>query len=127
SPKLIIVSEAQEYQAAAGQSVHKANIAFVGRAMSMQQMHKTFPVTGGLCTAVASKLQGTVVHDCCSDHAQMEETVRVGHPSGTMEFHVSVKEANGIEPTIEKAAVARTARRIMEGFAYAPAALFWGH
>ncbi|WP_262385390.1 2-methylaconitate cis-trans isomerase PrpF family protein [Shouchella clausii] len=127
SPKLIIVSEAEEYETAARQTVHKANIDFVGRAMSMQQMHKTFPVTGGLCTAVASKLQGTVVHECCSDHAQNEETVRVGHPSGTMEFHVSVKEAKDIEPTIEKAAVARTARRIMEGFAYAPAALFWGH
>lgn len=124
SPKVILVAPHTTYQSSAGKTINKEEIDFVSRAMSMQKMHKTFPVTGGLCTAVASKLKGTIVHECCKGEND-SETVIIGHPSGKMEFFVKVTDRNN-HVTVEKAAVARTARRLMEGFAYAPAPLFWG-
>ncbi|WP_059103067.1 2-methylaconitate cis-trans isomerase PrpF family protein [Shouchella shacheensis] len=123
SPKVILVAPRIAYQSSTGATIDKEDIDFVSRAMSMQKMHKTFPVTGGLCTAVASKLKGTIVNECVKQEHN-SETVLIGHPSGKMEFSVNVNDTND-HVTIERAAVARTSRRLMEGFAYTSADLFW--
>ncbi|WP_077597107.1 2-methylaconitate cis-trans isomerase PrpF family protein [Oceanobacillus kimchii] len=122
SPKIILVSKAQTYSNLHGNKINKNLIHLTARAMSMQEMHKTFPVTGGLCTATASKLKGTVVYDCCENSTTDE--VNIGHPSGTMDFLISLND-DGENVQLKKTAVARTARRLMEGYAYVPKELFW--
>lgn len=123
TPKVVMVSEGQTYTTESGTTINAGNINLTGRAMSMQKMHKAFPVTGGLCTAAASQLIGTVVHSCWQETANTEEVV-VGHPSGSMEFVIDIED-DGTNVIFNKTAVARTSRRLMEGFVYVPKKLFW--
>jgi hypothetical protein len=123
SPKVIVVSPPQDYVNAKGEQSLAEHIHLTARAMSMQKMHKTYPVTGGLCTATAAKLKGTIVHACAAGSEAAEEIV-IGHPSGSMEFQIQLDD-DGAHVKLTKTAVARTSRRIMEGHAYVPAKLFW--
>ncbi|MFD1067109.1 2-methylaconitate cis-trans isomerase PrpF family protein [Oceanobacillus locisalsi] len=122
SPKIVIVSPSQTYTNISGETIEQQTIHLTARAMSMQKMHKTFPVTGGICTATAAKLKGTVVYEC-SIHHHNDEFI-IGHPSGSMEFSIRCKD-NGQQVELDKTAVARTSRRLMEGYAYVPKELFW--
>jgi len=123
TPKAIIVSDAENYITESGTKIEDSSINLTGRAMSMQKMHKAFPVTGGLCTAAASQLKGTVVYNCSQDTANTKEVV-IGHPSGTMEFVIDIED-DGTNVIFNKTAVARTSRRLMEGYVYVPKELFW--
>lgn len=114
SPKVIVVSPSQTYVNTKGIITNEESIHLTARAMSMQKMHKTFPVTGGLCTAAASKLKGTVVYECCKQ-SQAKEII-IGHPSGIMDFGIELTDS-GNQVQFKKTSVARTSRRIMEGYA----------
>ncbi|WP_051301996.1 2-methylaconitate cis-trans isomerase PrpF family protein [Salibacterium aidingense] len=121
-PKVIIVSERQSYQGL-GTAVDKSHIDFTARAMAMGKVHKAFAVTGGICTSTAALIEGTVVHDV-SSHQETGD-IRIGHPSGTMDFSVTVEWNNG-EYHVTRSAVPRTSRRLMDGLAYVPAPVFEG-
>lgn len=123
TPKVIIVSKGQSYVTESKKTIDGSSINLTGRAMSMQKMHKAFPVTGGLCTAAASQLKGTIVHSCWQNTANTAEVV-VGHPSGSMEFVIDIED-DGTNVTFNKTAVARTSRRLMEGYVYVSKELFW--
>ncbi|SOC37589.1 2-methylaconitate cis-trans isomerase PrpF family protein [Salinicoccus kekensis] len=123
SPKVIMVSESRDYTSESGDVIEEADLSITARAMSMQKMHKAYPVTGGLCTASATQLKGTVVHDVCRE-ADSDEDIVIGHPTGKMKFVVDIEDS-GDEVTFHKTAVARTARRLMEGHAYVSKNIFW--
>jgi 2-methylaconitate cis-trans-isomerase PrpF len=89
----------------------------------MQEMHKTYPGTGTVCTGAAALIEGTLVNRFCSPRAWKEKVVRIGHPSGTISIEVGVANTPG-GPELKLAAFARTSRRIMEGFVYVPESLF---
>ncbi len=77
-------------------------------------LHKAFAATAAVATAVAACIPGTVVHAVC--RRQAEEVV-LGHPSGTFRVRVRL----GGEPgawRVERASYSRTARRLMEGYAF---------
>ncbi|WP_027717877.1 2-methylaconitate cis-trans isomerase PrpF family protein [Desulfovirgula thermocuniculi] len=124
-PKIIFVSPPCTYKASDGRVIEASQIDLVARAMSMQKMHKAFAVTGGICTSAAAKLKGTVVNEVLRPSAGRSKVIRLGHPSGTMEFEIEIMYGAGGTPRLEKAAVARTARRIMDGFVYVPREIFW--
>lgn len=110
SPKLILISPAASYYKPDGGLVSKDSIHFTARAMSMQNMHKTFPVTGGLCTAAAARLTGTLVNECCNTPDTPEITI--GHPSGTMVFTIKFSE-EGENVIFGKVAVARDRKSVV--------------
>jgi len=122
TPKVIVVAPSETYINNQGEKTNLEDIHLTARAMSMQKMHKTFPVTGGLCTAAAAKLEGTVVHECCNN--PQSEKIMIGHPSGSMDFLIELAN-DSQQVQLKKSAVARTSRRLMEGYAYVPAELFW--
>lgn len=123
SPKVILVSERRNYMSEAGKEIAAEDINITGRAMSMQKMHKAFPVTGGICTASASQLKGTVVHDIYQNNGNTAD-VTIGHPTGKMKFVIDIED-DGYEAVFHKTAVARTSRRLMEGSAYVAKQIFW--
>ena len=84
----------------------------------MQQMHKTYAGTSTVCTGIASKLPGTIVHEACRKEAQKRKEVRIGHPAGVIETE-SVVELKGNNYEVKRATLGRTARRIMEGIVFA--------
>jgi methylitaconate Delta-isomerase len=84
----------------------------------MQTPHKAYAVTVLICTAAAAKVPGTVVHEVYRQ-GNPPTQVRLGHPSGVVVADVIV-EAGAAGLRLTRAAVARTARRIMDGTAYVP-------
>ena len=75
------------------------------------------PVTGGICLSAAARIEGTVVEQVTRPAGGDGGVVRVGHPSGVSSFLIQVEATDsGFELT--KAAVAGTARRIMDGQVY---------
>jgi 2-methylaconitate cis-trans-isomerase PrpF len=85
--------------------------------ISAGQPHKAVPLTGALCTAVAARLDGSVVQRLgrpTTDGAPL----RIAHPSGVMTVDALVSDGIAIE-----AVVFRTARRLMEGRVLVPARL----
>ncbi|CAE8606717.1 unnamed protein product [Polarella glacialis] len=81
----------------------------------MQRVHKAYAVTGSVATTAAALLPGTLPHRMARP---TDGLLRIGHPSGVMEVHGAVED--GSQPKLLKAAITRTARRLMDGNAYIP-------
>jgi len=116
-PKIAFVTKSKNYITSLGKKVTKEEIDLVARIMSMQKMHPAYAVTGAMCTAAAAKIKGTVVHSVVSD--PNSEKIVIGHPKGVIE--IGVKMDSNLErkdPRVNEVIVARTARRLMEGYAY---------
>ena len=79
-------------------------------------MHKAYAVTGGICTATAALIAGTVANEVVSERAKATNRVTLAHPSGKLDFEICLTNDSGWH--VEKAGVARTARPIMKGIAY---------
>jgi len=61
---------------------------------------------------VAAKIKGTLVNQVLHND-NPPELVRIGHPAGVIPCYSEVDENNNVK----KAAIVRTARRLMEGYA----------
>jgi 2-methylaconitate cis-trans-isomerase PrpF len=81
--------------------------------MFMQQTHKTYAGTSTVCTGVASKLAGTIVHEFSRKRNVKE--LRIGHPAGVIETETVIENGK-----VRRATLGRTARRIMDGLVYLP-------
>jgi len=92
---------------------------FLSRLMFMQQMHKTYAATSTVCTGIAAKIPGTIVHEAARPETRDAVEVRIGHPAGAIVTE-SVVELEGNDYRVRRATVGRTARRIMEGTVYVP-------
>ncbi len=93
-------------------------IGLISRMMSMQKLHKAYAVTGAICTAVAAKIEGSLVHEIFKEEiGKQAEVVRIEHPSGAIDVEIEV-QGKGRDLKVKRAAIARTARRIMDGYVY---------
>jgi 2-methylaconitate cis-trans-isomerase PrpF len=100
-----------------GQSVGSGEMSLLARVVGgvPLAMHKAYPGTAGVCTAVAARIPGSVVAEVTAPGDG--DTLTVGHPSGTMPIWARVRSTAG-EVVVERAAYARTARRLAEGYAF---------
>ncbi len=124
-PKVALVAAPGDYQSSQGVLVKPENIDLIARTKALGKMHKAYAVTGGICTATAALIKGTVVSEVVGNRAVETNTVRIGHPSGVLEFAIELVSEEDGTMHLKKAAVARTARRIMDGSVYVPARV-WG-
>jgi 2-methylaconitate cis-trans-isomerase PrpF len=113
------VSPPQAYKShITGEEVSAGSVDFVSRDMFMQIMHKTYSGTATVCTGCAAVTPGTIVNSVMRKNRQ-SQVVRIGHPGGVIEADMRAEETpQGIK--ISRAAIGRTARRIMEGYVYVP-------
>jgi 2-methylaconitate isomerase len=119
-PKIAFVSQSRPYLQLDGIPREAADVDLVARIMSMGHLHRAYALTGAICTAVATQIPGTLVHEVVTERARTSRMLRLGHPSGVMELSASVHQ-EGESWYVEKASAARTARRLMEGDIYIPA------
>lgn len=119
-PKMIVISDKTEYSTVDGTIVRANDVDLVARAMSMQKAHKAFPVTGTICTGIASRVKESLVHETVGELTS-SDTVRIGHPAGTISVEACVELTDG-GLRVRKAAIVRTARCILTGYAYVPLA-----
>jgi 2-methylaconitate cis-trans-isomerase PrpF len=136
-PKIAFVAPAADYTALDGVRYGARDFDVLGRAISMGNCHRAFPLTVAMCLAVAARIPGTVVNECLpvsgaddlleqATHAptrvsgpRSNNDVRLGHPSGTLPIAAHVT-TTGAGPKAETVTVYRTARRLMEGFVRVP-------
>jgi 2-methylaconitate cis-trans-isomerase PrpF len=121
-PKVALVAPAAEYKTATGSPLAKDTHDLQGRLMSMQLPHRSYAVSGGICTAVAAEIEGTIVHACAAGSRSPDGRFRIAHPYGIMDVQVEMTERGGA-PYVLAARVGRTARRILSGLAYVPASI----
>ena len=120
TPILGMIAPAEDYWNVLGNRwVRAEECDFVTRLMFMQQMHKTYAGTSTVCTGVASKLPGTIVYEMARQECQERLATFFGHPGGVIETEAKV-ELDGNTWRAARATVARTARRIMEGYVFVP-------
>ena len=111
-PMIAVVSEPQDYHAyGTGKTVKAQDISFVSRLMFMQVLHKTYAGTGTCCTGVAACIPGTVGEEVCA--RRWGKQINIGHPCGVIDVEAEVEGGK-----VNRAAFARTARRIMEGYVW---------
>ena len=136
-PKIAFVAPAADYTALDGVRYGARDFDVLGRAISMGNCHRAFPLTVAMCLAVAARIPGTVVNECLPNngaddlldqptHAptragatRYNNPIRLGHPSGTLPIAAHVT-TSGAGPKAETVTVYRTARRLMEGFVRVP-------
>lgn len=112
-PMLAVVSAPQDYQSyTSGRTIKAGDISFASRLMFMQVLHKTYAGTGTCCTGVAACITGTVVAEVCAERP-WDKQINIGHPSGVIDVEAEVTAGE-----VKRAAFARTARRIMEGYVW---------
>ena len=118
TPILGMISPPADYRNDLGQSTVRADeVDLVSRLMFMQQMHKTYAGTSTVCTGVASRIPGTIVHEMTNPETLSNPTVRIGHPAGVISTETRV-DLVGNGYVVRRATLGRTARRILEGYVY---------
>jgi 2-methylaconitate cis-trans-isomerase PrpF len=118
-PKVAFVAPRSAYRTTAGEMLAAETHDLQARLLSMQTAHRSYAGGGGICTAVAARLPGTVVHECASSEAVDPDVVRIAHPAGVMAVRISLS-GTSVDPHVISATVSRTARRIMSGAVWIP-------
>jgi hypothetical protein len=117
-PVPVAVAEPAAYRSyATGATVAAAGLDLLARVVGGRppMLHKAFPGTVGVCTAVAAAIPGTVV--ALAARRTGGDAFVIGHPSGLLPVWARARAgADGWE--VEQAAYARTARRLAEGRAF---------
>ncbi len=83
----------------------------------MGKLHHAMMGTAAVAIGTAAAIPGTLVNLAAGGEAR--ESVRFGHPSGTLTVGAQAEQING-EWTVKKAIMSRSARVLMEGWVHVP-------
>ncbi|TCP17904.1 hypothetical protein EV207_1746 [Scopulibacillus darangshiensis] len=117
-PKISFVSSPKDYQTMRDQLTAKGDIDVLARYISMGTLHKAFAVSGSVALAAATTIEGTIPNQILASSAS-KGNLRIGHPSGQIYIEIEVNKTNN-DYHVKRAAIGRTARRLMDGYAYVP-------
>jgi len=121
TPKVAFVAPAADYAASSGKQIAGGDIDLQARAMSMGKLHHAMMGTAAVAIGTAASIPGTLVNRAAGGGER--ESVRFGHPSGTLRVGAQVKLVDG-QWTVTKAIMSRSARVMMEGWVRVPADSF---
>ncbi|SFF42817.1 2-methylaconitate cis-trans isomerase [Fontimonas thermophila] len=121
TPKIAFVAPPRDYVASNGRLIKASEIDLNVRALSMGKLHHAMMGTAAVAIATAAAIPGTLVNRAAG--GGMRESVRFGHPSGTLRVGATVEQVNG-EWIVRKAVMSRSARILMEGWVRVPADAF---
>ena len=120
-PLFVAVSPAAPYATMRGEAVDPASTDLRARLIWYYKCHESMAGTGSMCTAAASRIPGSVVHQVIGTAAAATGSLRIGHPMGIMRVSVQAEPSNaegGV--SFSMLGFSRTARRIMDGMVYIP-------
>jgi 2-methylaconitate cis-trans-isomerase PrpF len=123
APFFAIVSPPADYRTISGGSVKAEEVDLVSRLLFMLKMHKTYPVTGTVCTGAAVRIPGCIAYEVLREAARSRLTVNIGHPGGVIPVEAAAETTDG-QMKMKKIGVYRTARRIMDGTVYVRKTVF---
>lgn len=117
APFFAIVGQAADYLCYNGMRIKRAEIDLVSRLLFMQHMHKTYPITGTVCTGAAARIPGTIPWEIISQEARNRERLSIGHPGGKVEV-IATALTTQKDVQMQTIKVYRTARKILDGVVY---------
>jgi 2-methylaconitate cis-trans-isomerase PrpF len=123
NPFFAIVSSPADYRTYNGKEVKAEDTDIASRLLFMLHMHKTYPITGTVCTGAAARIPGSIVWNVMRESARREITLRIGHPGGVIPVESQAVSENG-EIRFERIGVYRTARILMDGYVYVRKSVF---
>lgn len=115
-PKLAFVGPPRDYVRTDGAAQPAAAATVRASMMSMGRLHRSYALTGGICTAVAANIPGTLPAEAAGGP---DADCRIGHPAGVMPLRVEMNR-DGDDWGVRFVAAYRTARRLMEGTVLVP-------
>lgn len=113
-PYVALVTEAADFKSLSGEVVNKDQQDVCVRVIASGQPHRALPLTVSLCTAVAARMQGTVVSECLSENLDLQAPLKLGMPSGVLTLAADVVQENG-QWHARSGGFYRTARPLFEG------------
>jgi len=116
-PFVGFVSPSQDAQSLAGDVIKSADVDLTARMLSNGQPHRALPLTVSLCTAVAARIEGTLVNQVARLNPNPDAEIRIAMPSGVLVVAASVKKVDGAWRA-EQGAFYRTQRRMFDGYVY---------
>ncbi|MCX7554018.1 2-methylaconitate cis-trans isomerase PrpF [Marinicella sp. S1101] len=117
TPKVAMVAPSQSYTSSSGKAIAAGDIDLNVRAMSMGLLHHAMMGTAAVAIASAAAIPGTLVNLAAGGGDR--NSVRFGHPSGTLKVGAAVDQVNG-EWKAQKVSMSRSARRLMKGEVFVP-------
>lgn len=114
-PFVGFVSGPQDAPALSGQKIAAGKVDLTARMLSNGQPHRALPLTVTLCTAVAARIEGSVVNQLTRRNDDPEAEIRIAMPSGVLTVAATVARKDG-DWHAEQGAFYRTQRRMFEGF-----------
>lgn len=117
TPKVAFVAPPQTYRSASGKTIDGETVDLLVRALSMGKLHHAMMGTAAVSIATAAAIPDTLVSLAARDGNR--NTVRFGHPSGTLRVGAEVSQQDGVW-SVSKVVMSRTARRLMEGVILVP-------
>jgi probable AcnD-accessory protein PrpF len=117
TPKVAFVAPPAAYTASSGKQVAASEIDLLVRALSMGKLHHAMMGTAAVAIATAAAIPGTLVNAAAGGGTR--ESVRFGHPSGTLRVGAQAQQENG-QWTVTKVSMSRSARVLMHGWVHIP-------
>jgi len=93
TPKVAFVAPAAGYTASSGKTIHAADIDLLVRALSMGKLHHAMMGTAAVAIGAAAAVTGTLVNLAAGGGER--QSVRFGHPSGTLRVGAEARLVNG--------------------------------
>lgn len=118
-PMIGFVAPPADAPSLSGEPVRANEIDLTARFISSGQPHRALPLTASLCTAVAARIEGTLVAEALRPEAAAQETIRIGMPSGILVVGADVvRSPDGF--VARGGSFYRTARRLFDGRVFIP-------
>ena len=117
APKIAVVAPPVDAVGLDGAAQAAADMDLSVRMISMGRPHRAVPLSGGLCLAVAARIEGSLVNEAARAGSG---DIRLGTPSGILPLAADVTREAGQWRAVSATAY-RTARRLMEGNVLVPA------
>lgn len=116
-PFVGFVSPPQDAATLSGEKIFAGSVDLTARMLSNGQPHRALPLTVSLCTAVAARIAGSVVHALARPSGDAAAELRIAMPSGVLTVAAAVTRNNG-QWHAEQGAFFRTQRRLFDGYVY---------
>lgn len=118
NPLLFVVNAPVTYTATGGKVIEAGGYDLFSRSMARFAFSKAYPGSGAAGTSVAVGIPGTIANEASTHHRNgADYEVAIGHPGGTLQVSAEI-DATSNEIKVNKAAIGRTARLLMDGKAY---------
>ena len=122
TPFVALMSPAQDWTTSGyGVPRQSEECDVMGRGFTVQAFTKAYWGTDSVCTGVDAATPGTIVNDLVRPEAAESGVFRIAHPSGIINVEVELDDGASGDARVRKAALLRTARRIMLGSVEVPA------